>query len=207
MISLFDPNIAYATAMLAILAVVMAVLAPGTGLLEVGAFFLLALAGYQMTQIAVNWWALGIIAAGSIPLALSLRHKENRLWLGGALAFFFIGSAMLFRGPEGETLGVHPLVALFVTLMEGGFLWFLAEKTIETFSSRPVHDLSRLVGKIGEARTPIHREGSVYVEGELWSAQSDIPIPEGTQVKIVGREGFFLLVKPVSSSSADEPQA
>ena len=33
-------------------------------------------------------------------------------------------------------------------------------------------DLSALVGQMGEAKTRVHKEGSVQVDGELWSARS-----------------------------------
>ncbi len=201
MITLLDPNVAYVTAMLALLTVVAAILTPGTGILEIGAFFLLVVAGYQVSQMAVNLWALAFVALGFLPLALAFRRKYSRLALGVSLVLFFIGSALLFRDPQGGLIGVHPLVIFFATLLEGGFLWFLAEKSIETFFSPPMQDLSRLVGKIGEARTPIYREGSVYVDGELWSAQSEAPISEGEQVKVVGREGLFLLVEPLRETA------
>ncbi len=204
MLSLFDPNVAYVTAMLALLVVVLAVLTPGTGILELGAFFLLTVAGYQVSQMAVNLWALVFVALGLLPLALAFRRKNTRLALGTSLALFFIGSALLFQDPEGGLIGVHPLVILTATLLEGGFLWLLAEKSLETLSSPPMQDLSRLIGEVGEARTPVYREGSVYVNGEAWSARSEVPIQEGEHVKVVGREGFFLLVEPLRDGSSQK---
>ena len=196
MLSLFDPNVAYVTAMLALLVVVLAVLTPGTGILELGAFFLLTVAGYQVSQMAVNLWALVFVALGLLPLALAFRRKNTRLALGTSLALFFIG---------GGLIGVHPLVILTATLLEGGFLWLLAEKSLETLSSPPMQDLSRLIGEVGEARTPVYREGSVYVNGEAWSARSEVPIQEGEHVKVVGREGLFLLVEPLRDRRQQEP--
>jgi membrane-bound serine protease (ClpP class) len=52
-----------------------------------------------------------------------------------------------------------------------------------------------MVGKIGEARSKIHEEGSVYVSGEMWSARSDNPIPAGSSIRVVRREGFILVVE------------
>jgi membrane-bound ClpP family serine protease len=64
----------------------------------------------------------------------------------------------------------------------------------------PSHDLSTLIGQIGEAKTRIHSEGSVQVAGELWSARSEKTIPNGCPVKVVGREGFVLLVEKSTGS-------
>ena len=205
MLTLSDPNVAYVTAMLALLVVVLAVLTPGTGILEVTAFFLLTVAGYQVSRMAVNLWALVFVALGLLPLALAFRRKNTRLALGISLALFFIGNALLFRDPQGGLIGVHPLVMLTAILLEGGFLWLLAEKSLETLSAPPRQDLSRLIGEIGEARTPVYREGSVYVNGEAWSAQSETPISEGERVRVVGREGLFLLVEPLRDRSPQKP--
>ena len=45
---LLDPNVAYLIRMAGLLLVMMAIVTPGTGLFEIGAFFGLALAGYAV---------------------------------------------------------------------------------------------------------------------------------------------------------------
>jgi membrane-bound ClpP family serine protease len=62
----------------------------------------------------------------------------------------------------------------------------------------PVHNPDALIGQIGEARTEIHAEGSVQAGGELWSARSEKPIKMGSAVRILGREGFVLVVEKES---------
>lgn len=196
------PNTAYVVLMLAILVIIMAVLAPGTGLLEIVALTLLFIAGYQMLQLPLNLWAFIIIAAGGLPLYLAIRRRGQRLWLGIAVALLFIGSALLFRNPQGGAFGVQFAVVVVVTILEGSFIWFIMEKTIETFFTPPVYDLSTLIGQVGEARTDIAPEGSVYVGGESWSARSTTAIQAGTPVKVVSRDGFYLLVEAISSDEA-----
>ncbi len=66
---------------------------------------------------------------------------------------------------------------------------------MEATSARPTHDLAGLVGQIGEARTKINDEGSVLVAGELWSARSEKPIPAGSSIRVLRREGFILIVE------------
>jgi membrane-bound serine protease (ClpP class) len=62
----------------------------------------------------------------------------------------------------------------------------------------PTHDLGLLVGLLGEARSNVREEGSVYVSGELWSARSDNLIPIGSTIRVVRREGFILVVEKAS---------
>jgi membrane-bound serine protease (ClpP class) len=52
-----------------------------------------------------------------------------------------------------------------------------------------------LVGEVGTATSAIHQDGSVQVHAEMWSAKSDVKIPSGSQVRVVGREGFVLVVE------------
>jgi membrane-bound serine protease (ClpP class) len=94
---------------------------------------------------------------------------------------------------------VHPLLAAVVSLALGGFFWIAARKVLEAELVRPRHDLSALIGMLGEAKSDILQEGSVYVSGELWTARSDTPIADGAPVQVVGREGFVLVVKPLAA--------
>jgi membrane-bound ClpP family serine protease len=52
------------------------------------------------------------------------------------------------------------------------FLVHRARKTLESSSANTVQDLSQLIGAIGETRTNVHHEGTIFVNGELWSARS-----------------------------------
>ncbi len=58
----------------------------------------------------------------------------------------------------------------------------------------PIH-LKTFIGATGEATTDIREEGTVQLESELWSARSAEPIPAGAQVRVIGRNGFTLLVE------------
>jgi membrane-bound serine protease (ClpP class) len=60
--------------------------------------------------------------------------------------------------------------------------------------------LASLIGQEGEARTEIGSEGSVYVNGELWSARSNQLLSAGTRVRVLERQGLVLTVEPVETS-------
>ena len=55
--------------------------------------------------------------------------------------------------------------------------------------------LSVLIGAVGEAKSDVHHEGSVQVNKELWTARSEELIEAGSQIRVVGREGFVLVVE------------
>ena len=100
---------------------------------------------------------------------------------------------MFQRAADGNT--VNPLLAIMTSAFVAGFLWVAVRKSVEAASVRPLHDPDGLVGRLGEARTKIEDEGSVFVAGELWSAKSDKAIAAGSPVRVVRRDGFVLIVE------------
>jgi membrane-bound ClpP family serine protease len=71
----------------------------------------------------------------------------------------------------------------------------VARKSMQAAEAPPMHDLEALTDSVGEAKTRIHKEGSVFVGGEMWSARSDKAIPAGSPIRVVRREGFILVVE------------
>jgi membrane-bound serine protease (ClpP class) len=200
---LLNPDVAYLLLAGGLVLVVLALLAPGTGLLEVGAFLVLLLAGWEIINIPINWWALVFLLVGAGLFVLALRKPKQWGWLVAAILALVIGSAFLFRSENWLIPAVNPFLALIASAFSAGFFWISARKILEAWQARPSHDPNRLVGKYGEARTAIHDEGSVQVASELWSARSEEPIHSGNRVRIVGREGLVLLVEAEESEAGD----
>ena len=191
---LLNPNVAYLLLVGGALLAILALLNPGTGLLEVAALILLVLAGWGVYSLPSNYWALGLLLLGVLPFLFALRRSGRMVYLGVSIAALVVGSIFLFQG-EGLKPAVNPFLALLVSLLVVGFVWLVAQKTLEADRVRPVHDLKALIDTIGEAKTDIHAEGSAQVAGELWSARSQQPIPVGSKVRVIAREGFFLDVE------------
>ncbi len=194
---LVDPNVAYLLLVVGVVLAIMALFAPGTGVLEVGALFLLFLAGWDISQQAINLWALLVLVLGVIPFAVAMRRSHNQAFLAIALVAFVIGSAYLFQGTAPWKPGVNPVLAIIASIIASGYLWIAGTKVLETEKLKPRHDLTKLIGEEGEARTDIHTEGSVQLGSELWSARSEEPILSGSKVKVIKRDGFILEVEPI----------
>jgi membrane-bound serine protease (ClpP class) len=196
---LINPNIAYLILVVGVVLTIMALFAPGTGILEVSALFVLLLAGWEMTQLSINVWALVVLVLGVIPFIFAVRRSRNIAFLIIALTAFVIGSAYMFQGETWYQPGVNIFLAIIVSAMASGFIWFAATKVLESEKLKPRHDLAKIIGETGEAKTDIHDEGSVQIGSELWSARSPIQIYEGSKVRVVKRDGFILEVEPVPS--------
>ena len=194
---LIDPNVAYLLLVVGVVLAIMALFAPGTGVLEVAALFVLFLTGWEISQIPINFWALVVLIIGVIPFILAVRKSRNLIFLVVALAAFIIGSAYLFRGASVWQPGVNPILAIIASLIASGYLWIAATKVLETEKIKPRHDLAKIIGDVGEAKTDIYSEGSAQIGSELWSVRSAVLILEGSKVRVVKREGFILEVEPV----------
>ena len=191
---LLNPNVAYLILLGGVLLAMMALASPGTGLFEIGAFFCIALAGYAIYNLSFNWWALLLLGLSIVPFVYALQKPKREPFLALSILLLIVGSVFMFPRTDEQAL-VNPLVAIVASGLVAGFLWIAVRKSVEANSVKPTHDLAELVGQIGEARTRVNDEGSVLVAGEMWSARSEKPIPAGSSVRVVRREGFVLIVE------------
>lgn len=199
---LLNPNLAYLLLAIGGLLAILALFTPGTGVLEVGALFILILAGWQVYNLPINVWALILLLVGVVPFVLAMRYSHKIGYLVVAILAFTIGSCFLFRGEQWWQPAVNPILAGVVSLGTGSFIWFSVTKVLEAERRRPLHNPDSLVGAFGETRTPVHEEGSVQVASELWSARSVTPLPANVRVRVVRRDGFVLEVEPVKEEGS-----
>ena len=191
---LLDPNVAYLFVIGGVLLVMLAIATPGTGLMEIAALFCIVLAGYAAYSLSFNWWALLLLALSIVPFVYALQKPKRELYLALSILLLIVGSIFMFpRTANGST--VNPVVAILASIFVAGFLWLAVRKSMEAAGIKPSHDLDGLLGKIGEARTKIEDDGSVQIEGELWSARSEKIIPAGSSIRVLRREGFVLIVE------------
>jgi len=138
-------------------------------------------------------WALIILILSLIPFVYAIRKPKREWALALSILGVIAGSLYLFPS-EGFLPAVNPILAALVSLLVAGFLWWTIRKVVTAHHARPLQDLQSLIGQIGEAKTRVQEEGSVQMAGELWSARSDKPIPAGSRVRVVSREGFVLII-------------
>jgi membrane-bound serine protease (ClpP class) len=194
MTTFVSPDIAYLLLMFGSIFLMMAIVTPGTHLLEGGALLMLAAAGYEIYNLGFNWWALVILVLALVPFIYSIQ-KSGREWaLALSILALIVGSLYLFPG-TGFLPAVNPVLAVITSLLSAGFLWFIVRKGMQAYHARPLQDLQKLIGQAGQAKTEILDGGSVQVASELWSARSEQSIPAGSRVRVVSREGFTLIVE------------
>ncbi|MGE5643748.1 MAG: NfeD family protein [Byssovorax cruenta] len=191
---LLDPNVAYLFLIGGVFLAMLALASPGTGVIEIAAFFCILLASYAVYNLSFNWWALLLLVLSIVPFIYALQKPKRELFLAFSILLLILGSVFMFpRTANAST--VNPLLAIVTSAFVAGFLWIAVRKSVEAARARPLHDPDGLVGQVGQARTKIQDEGSVQVAGELWSAKSDKTIAAGSPIRVVRRDGFVLIVE------------
>jgi membrane-bound serine protease (ClpP class) len=190
------PNLLYLALMAGLWFAALAIVSPGTGVLELLALIALAAAGLGTIVLPLNVWAVALLLAGVILFVMSLRQKRPELWLGASALVLSAGSVFLFRLEQG-LMAVHPLLALVVSALTLGYFWFAIRKAVVAQQASPSIDPARVLNQIAEVRTELNPIGSIYALGELWTARADKPIKPGTKVRVTGREGLVLIVEPL----------
>jgi membrane-bound serine protease (ClpP class) len=193
---LLNPNVAYVVLLAGVFLAFLAVITPGTGLLEIGAVFCFLLAGYAVYNLSINAWALVVLFLSIFPYIYSVQKQNRLVFLGLSILMVVVGSAFLFDSNEGW-FSVNPILAFISSGAIALSLWVVIRKSIEINASQPAHDLNGLIGQVGEAKSAIYADGNIYVAGELWSARSDREIPAGSQARVLRRDGFTLVVEKI----------
>jgi membrane-bound ClpP family serine protease len=189
-----NANIAYLLLMFGSIAMLLALVTPGTHIFEGGALLLLAAAGYEVFKLGFNLWALIVLILALVPFIYAIQKSKREWALVLSILALVVGSLYLFPG-TGWLPGVHPLLAIVVSLVSAGFLWISVRKGMQAARARPLQDLGGLIGQTGQAKTEVFNAGSVQVASELWSARSEKLIPAGSFIRVVSRNGFTLVVE------------
>ncbi len=95
---LLNPNLVYLFIIGGFSLAFMAVLTPGTGILEITALFLLLLAGWGIFNLPINYWALALLIVGVFPPMIALRKTKKKYFLGISVSSLVIGSAFILKG-------------------------------------------------------------------------------------------------------------
>jgi len=194
---LLDPNISYLILVGGFVMAVLAMFAPGTGLLEIGATLAIVIAGYSVANLPFNWWALVILLVGVFPFLIALRRSRNLLFLVISIIAMIVGSIFMFRAEDGR-MAVDPVLAVIVSILVAGFMWIIATRGMDALKMKPYSRTGKLVNQVGKARSDVFHSGTVYIQSEEWSARSSVPISTGTLVKIIKQDGVVLEVEPLS---------
>ncbi len=192
-----DPNVAFILMLIGVYGLILEFFNPGAVAPGLVGSISLVVALYALALLPINYAGAALVLIG-IGLMIAEAHIGAFGAIGvGGIAAFVIGALMMFPSNE-------PGLALSGTVLTGAAigsaaLFLLALAALFRSRKRPiVSGGEALIGALGKTVSWQGTEGRVRVAGEIWRARAEAPLADGAGVKVVGRDGLVLIVRPLS---------
>lgn len=188
-----DPNIVYLGLIVALWSVVTIVYSPGTIIGEIISAVLTIATLAMLVNMPTNWLAVILVVIGvSGFLALPFVSIRFARFADLGLLLQIAGGLMLFReGPQ-----VSLVIVLATVLVAWVYHRFVLMPALRLHAkSESADEANRLVGMRGRVTRAIDPVGTVYVNGESWTARSPESLDVNTEIVVVRKAGLELFVE------------
>ena len=162
----------------------------------------MVLALYAMHFLPVNLAGLFLIALSLAFFILEAKAPSHGVLAFGGVVSMFLGALFLIRSPL-TAGGVSIGVALAGTVPFGILAVVLMRLVLRSRKWKTATGREELIGSSGVVTSALQAgaEGMVRVHGELWRAESAVPVTEGATIKVLRVEGLKLYVEPAEAAS------
>jgi membrane-bound serine protease (ClpP class) len=203
---LVNPNIALLFLVGGALLIYLEFNTPGTIVPGALGTLMVLLAIFALNLLPISYTAVLLLLAALVLLILEAKFGgHGALAIAGIVCLAF-GTLTLVAAPIPE-LGINPFVAIAVSVGFGGITFFLVRLAIRARRMKSRLGADALVGSRAQAMEPLSPEGHVLVEGEIWRAVTSVPVPAGTQLRVVGHQQFLLQVVPAEPTQIHQTTA
>ena len=200
LLMLTDPNIVFLLITIGVQAILIEISTPGGWVAGFIGVVCLALGGYGLGILPVNWFGLIFLVLAFVLFILDIKAPTHGALTTAGVASFVVGALVLFNSP-----GTPQFQKVSLPLVVGaGIVTGLVFLVIVGFGIRAMRVPIRvgeesLVGKNGTARTLIDEMGGqVQLLSELWSAEladGSAKVRKGDAVEVVEVKGLRLIVR------------
>jgi len=200
--ALIDPTIAALLILVAGYGIITEMGNPGLILPGVIGGLAAVLAIVSLANLPVNIAGALMMLLALILFVADLKAPTHGFLSVGGVFALVLGMAFLVNtGPVG--LGVNPVVSLAAALVTLGFFAFFIQRIVLARRQPVFVGTESMVGALGEVREALTPEGLVFVRGALWKASASSPVPVGSTVRVVGRQGLRLQVAPENGQAKE----
>ncbi|MBN1190484.1 MAG: nodulation protein NfeD [Dehalococcoidales bacterium] len=194
--TLTNPNIAYILLSIGSLGIMAEIFNPGLIFPGIIGAISLLMAFYSLGMLPVNWTGVLLILLAFGFFIAEFFTSSFGLLLGGGIVSFIIGSMILFKGGSAlYQVQVDWWLIALVVIIVAGFVAFAVFKIVGTYHRQASTGREDLIGKTGTVRKTLDPEGTVFFQGEFWTAISNSgKINTGEEVIITRIDGLKLTV-------------
>lgn len=197
--TLVNPNIVFVLLALGVQAILIELSHPGGWVAGFLGAILLALAGYGLGILPVNWFGLVLIGISFILFILDIKAPTHGALTIAGVATFIAGALVLFNSAQTPVFGrVSVPLVVGMGLFIGASFFAIVMIAVRAMKTPVITGQSALVGRSGLAVTEINPTGIVQVAGERWSAklaEGEGPIKMEESVEVVKTEGLKVVVR------------
>ena len=198
---LANPNLALLLLMGGALLIYLEFNIPGTIIPGALGTVMVLLAVFSLDLLPIRHTALLLLIAAAALLVLELKFASHGILAAAGIVCLAFGTLTLVNAPVPE-LAIQPGLAIALCVAFGIITFFLLRLTLRARRRKALIGPAALVGSTGTAMEPIWlREtqpiGHILVQGEIWQATANAPIPEKDSVLVVGFHDDVLEVQPV----------
>jgi membrane-bound serine protease (ClpP class) len=190
-----DPNVAYILMLLGFYGLFFELTNPGTLFPGVIGGICLILAFYAFQTLPVNYAGLLLIILAVILFILEVKIISHGILAIGGVISMTIGSLMLFDSPA-PFMKISLALVLPAVLVTAAFFTLTLSLALKAYKSKPVTGREGLIGETGIADTDITQNGGMAsLQGERWSAYSDMHISKGDRILVEDVKGLTIKVR------------
>ena len=194
-----NPNVAYILMMIGLAGLYFELSNPGAIVPGVIGGICLILAFYAFQTLPINYAGVLLILLAIVLFIMEIAVVSYGLLSVAGIISLTLGSLMLIDSPLPYMRVSLSVIVPTVVLVSAVFILAISF-AVKAALSKPLSGEEGLIGEIGVAETPISPEGRVFIHGEIWKAESDVPINKKEKVEVVKVEGLMVKVKKVDKT-------
>src|ERR1039457_504974 len=174
---LINPNIALLLLVGGALLIYLEFNTPGTIVPGALGTLMVLLAIFALNLLPIRYTAVMLLAAALILLLLEAKFGGHGVLAIAGIICLTFGTLTLVAAPVPE-MAVTPWVAIAISLAFGGITVFLVRLAVRARQRKSLIGANAMVGCKATAMEPLAPEGHVLVEGEIWRAVAEEPLPK-----------------------------
>jgi membrane-bound serine protease (ClpP class) len=161
----------------------------------------LALAGYGLGWLPVNWFGIVFLLTSFVLFILDIKAPTHGALTAAGIGSFIVGALVLFNSPgtpQFQRVSVPLVISVGIAI--GALFGVVVGFGIRAMKTPIRAGRESLVGKTGTATTAFRPTGQVQVGSELWTAEAvegSRKIRKGDQIEVVEVKGLRLKVRKI----------
>ncbi len=172
----------------------------GIGVAGVVGAVLFILAGYGLSVLPHNTWALVLLGLSMVAFGIDIQTSVPRFWTGAGLVMFAAGTWWLYDGVSMSWIPMVVMTGAVAVAMFSGM-----PSMVRTRFSTPTIGREWMIGERGEVVEDVSPDGVVRIRGALWRARANraTPVTAGDEVRVAEIDGLWLEVEPLEGAARD----